>query len=115
MSGTERAGRNISGLLQTMSGALMKRFASTVVVAATVLAGASTFVASAAKKPRARHTIHIFIAGSLGRSSQPIVITGAFADAGTFTENAPNSKVMLSRGSIKVDDSKGAQRENDLF
>jgi hypothetical protein len=93
----------------------MKRVAAVVVVALAVSAGASTLAASAAKQTHRHGMIRISIAGSLGRSSQPIVITGAFADAGKFTENAPNSKVILSKGSITVDDSKGAQREHELF
>jgi len=93
----------------------MKRVASMVVVAAAVSAAASTLAASAANQAHIQGMIHVSIAGSLGPSSQPIVITGAFADAGKFTEKAPASKVVLSKGSIKVDDSKGAQRENALF
>lgn len=93
----------------------MKRIASILVVAAAVSAGVTTLGASAAKQTHGNGVIHVSIAGSLGRSSQPIVITGAFADAGKFTENAPSSKVSLSKGSIVVDDAKGAQRESELF
>ena len=65
--------------------------------------------------PRAG-TIHVYLAGSLtGGHSQPIVITGSFADAGRFIEAAPDSNVKLSKGSFKVDDSQGAAKESQLF
>src|ERR1700683_5817137 len=92
----------------------MKRFAAIVTIVAAV--GALIVTAAAATSGLRGGTCHVYLAGALtGGSGQPIVITGAFADAGRFTEAAPNSKVKLSRGTFKVDDSKGATEENSLF
>lgn len=93
----------------------MKRFASIVVVASAVSVGAGTLIAGAASTKARGGLIHVYLEGSLGSSSQTIVITGAFADAGRFTEAAPSSKVVLSKGSLMVDDVKGAARESALF
>ncbi|MGA2008885.1 MAG: hypothetical protein ABSD82_14670 [Solirubrobacteraceae bacterium] len=94
----------------------MKRFASIVAAGGVALGAAGALGARAAttNTPGAG-IIHVYLAGSLGASSQAIVITGAFGDAGRFTEAAPKSKVVLSKGSLTVDDSKGATRESDLF
>jgi hypothetical protein len=96
----------------------MKRFASNValaIVASALSVGAGTVTASAAKEHTRGRVIDVYLAGSLGSSGQTIVITGAFADAGRFTQAAPTSKVVLSKGSFKVDDSKGAALESALF
>ncbi len=60
--------------------------------------------------------IQIYVAGSLADSGkQPVVISGAFADAGQFIQGAPASKVVLSRGTFLADDAKGAAREGYVF
>jgi hypothetical protein len=60
-------------------------------------------------------TIHVELVGTPASSTQSIVITGAFADAGTFSEAEGLSAVTLSRGSFKVNDSKGNAREDAIF
>ena len=79
----------------------------------SVAAGALT--ASAAHQRTSGGVVHVYLAGSPSSSSQTIVITGAFADAGRFAEAAPASKVTLSKGGFKVDDAKGAELESALF
>jgi hypothetical protein len=87
----------------------MKRLASIVVLAIAVSVAAGALTASAANQRASGGVVHVYLAGSPSSSSQTIVITGAFADAGRFAEAAPDSKVTLSKGGFKVDDAKGAK------
>jgi len=64
---------------------------------------------------RSGGTIHIYSVGSASSNSQTVAITGAFADAGSFTVTGSTSKVQLSRGIITINLAKGIAAENKLF
>jgi hypothetical protein len=64
---------------------------------------------------RSGGTISIYSVGSASGNSQTVVITGAFADAGSLTVTGPISKVVLSRGTIMINLAKGIAAENKLF
>src|ERR1700761_3709373 len=85
------------------------------VVGIAAVATGAVATAGAPSTPRGG-AIRIYIAGSLADSGkQPLVISGAFGDAGQFVEGAPASKGVLSRGTLTVDDAKGAAREGYVF
>jgi hypothetical protein len=83
-------------------------------VIASISAGAVT--AAAATSAPDGGTVHVYLVGSLSDSGkQPLVVAGAFADAGEFIEGAPDSKVVLSHGSFVADDAQGAGHESYVF
>ncbi len=64
---------------------------------------------------RAGGTIKIYSVGNASSSSQSVVITGAFADAGSLTVTGGTSKIVLSRGTITINLAEGVAAENRLF
>jgi hypothetical protein len=60
-------------------------------------------------------TIHIYSIGTLSSQSQSVVITGAFADAGTLTVTGDTTTVKLSKGNIVINLTQGVAAENKLF
>lgn len=59
--------------------------------------------------------IKIYSVGNASSNSQSVVITGAFADAGSLTVTGGTSKVVLSRGTITINLAQGVAAENRLF
>jgi hypothetical protein len=86
-------------------------------VAVTVGVAASAIAASTGNAAPRGGTIHVVEVGTISAPKHSIVITGAFADAGTF--GPPSSggtiELRLSQGTITVDESRGAAKENAIF
>jgi hypothetical protein len=60
--------------------------------------------------------IHIVSVGSASMPQNDVVITGAFADAGTFSVGKnPIVPMKLSKGTLKVSFAKGGAAENAVF
>jgi hypothetical protein len=59
--------------------------------------------------------IKIYSLGTASSNSQSVVVTGAFADAGSLTVSGNNSTVILSRGTITINLAKGVAAENRIF
>ena len=60
--------------------------------------------------------IHLYATGSATSSKQQVVITGAFGDAGWFTGGVGElGTITLSKGSFRVNDSKGTAQELAIF
>lgn len=92
----------------------LTRFIFTLFGIVSITAGAVT-AAAATSRPHGGK-IHVYLVSSLSDSGkQPLVITGAFADAGNFIEGALESKVILSHGSFKANDTQGAAHEGYVF
>jgi len=85
-------------------------------VAASMVLLFVTSASSAATAP-ATHggTIHIYSIGTLSSQAQDVVITGAFADAGTLTVTGDTTTVNLSKGNIVINLAQGVAAENNLF
>ncbi len=84
--------------------------------ALTVAVAAIPVLAASGATPRPG-AIHLYEVGTLSAPAHSIVITGVFADAGTFAppSAAGQIKLHLSKGTIKVDDSRGASKEQTIF
>jgi hypothetical protein len=85
-------------------------------VAASTTLLSVTSAASAATTPVTHGgTIHIYSIGTSSSQSQNVVITGAFADAGTLTVTGNATTVNLSKGNIVINLAQGVAAENKLF
>lgn len=62
-----------------------------------------------------RSQIRVEAVGTAASPSQDVVITGAFADAGTLQITGPQNTLALSRGTIVLDMSAGGKAETALF
>jgi len=82
---------------------------------AALVGGVVGLSPSSASARAPRYPIHVEAVGSASSSSQQVVITGAFADAGQLTVSGPRDAVALSKGSILLDLSAGEKAENALF
>jgi len=90
--------------------------AGLLVIGLTASSGAcaALFPASAGANS-SRYPIRIEAVGSASSSSQEVVVTGAFADAGQLTITGPMNTLMLSRGTIVLDMTAGGKAETALF
>ena len=90
--------------------------AAAVVLALSGIA-ASAACSSAGAATRHAGTINVDEVGTISVPNHSIVITGAFADSGTYAPPSSGGTIELdlSKGTIKVDDSKGAAKESQLF
>jgi hypothetical protein len=61
--------------------------------------------------------IDVYEVGTLSATDHSIVITGAFADSGSYAPPSSNGSIELhlSKGTIKVDDSRGAAAESKAY
>jgi hypothetical protein len=59
--------------------------------------------------------IHVYAVGNASSATQDVVVTGAFADAGTLTVTGGVSTLQLSKGGIVVNLAQGAAAETKLF
>jgi hypothetical protein len=84
------------------------------VVLLTMLIGGSA-ASAATHAALSSGIIHVYAVGSASSATQDVVVTGAFADAGTLTVTGGVSTLQLSRGSIVVNLAQGAAAENRLF
>jgi len=90
--------------------------AGVLVMGLSAATGASTALfATSAGANSSRYPIRVEAVGSASSSSQEVVITGAFADAGQLTITGPVNTLTLSRGSIVLDMTAGGKAETALF
>jgi hypothetical protein len=77
----------------------------------------SAVIASVSYANSQTGTIHVYEEGTISAPRHSVVITGAFADAGSF--GAPSSagtiELRLANGTIKADDRQGAAAEGAVF
>lgn len=77
--------------------------------------GLAALVSTTAGANSPRYPIRVEALGSASSSSQQVVVTGAFADAGQLTISGPVDTLTLSKGTIVLNLAAGEKAENALF
>jgi len=90
--------------------------ATTATLAALGIAASAPSAVASAASPRAG-TIDVSEVGTISATNHWVVITGAFADSGSFAPPSSSGiiELHLSKGTIKIDDSRGAAAESQAF
>jgi hypothetical protein len=93
-----------------------RRALAVAAAAGAALAGSASAGGAPVGLIRSGGLIHIYATGSATSSRQQVVITGAFGDAGWFTGGVGElGTITLSKGSFRVNDSKGTAQELAIF
>lgn len=96
----------------------LRRSAVAVMMTAALAAssgGVAALVSTTAGANTSQYPIHVEALGSASSSSQQVVVTGAFADAGQLTVSGPVDTLTLSKGTIVLNLAAGEKAENALF
>jgi hypothetical protein len=59
--------------------------------------------------------VNVYSVGTASSQTQTVVLTGAVGDAGTLSVTGAHDTIILSKGTLIVDLTKGAAAENKLF
>jgi hypothetical protein len=99
-------------------GALRRSAVAGVVVVVGLAAASGALAAllsTTAGANSSRYPIRVEAVSSASSSSQQVVVTGAFADAGQLTISGPVDTLALSKGTIVLNLAAGEKAENTLF
>ena len=75
----------------------------------------AALVSTTAGANSSQYPIRVEALGSASSSTQQVVVTGAFADAGQLTISGPVDTLTLSKGTIVLNLAAGEKAENALF